>query len=363
MSLSAACSCRVLTVTVAVAVLALVFATAPLAAEAACPAPTSGTLPSAGGGFGTFAFCGGTFDDLLATSGCPRETALFFYNRPDGAWTVWVPGATVAEVNAPIRALFPAGIPENTIFTARCDAGGPSPEERLAQSMLLVPTDLPGTWRAGGATASLIWIPAADSPLHECVAPAPAPIGLAVAPFMTGQLPQQQPPVSTLIESVAVFRSPADAAAAASAFDGYLTCWAGLVNAGKLKTELSEPSAATASSLSIATARGNVRASQLRLHSRSRPSTTYSGWLESDQTYTLIFIAEGNAVAKLWIGGNPSVQTAEGLDGMIQSATRKLRGPAQPAESEAAAAPEGGDQEAGAVNSGLLFEGPPPTLR
>ncbi|MFN8584199.1 MAG: hypothetical protein U0446_02590 [Dehalococcoidia bacterium] len=109
--------------TAVVAILALHVTAAPVPAHAACPPSTSGTLPPASGGFGTFGFCGGTFDDLLTTSGCPHDTALFFYNRPDGTWAVWLPGATVLEINAPIRALFPTGIPANTIFTARCDAG------------------------------------------------------------------------------------------------------------------------------------------------------------------------------------------------------------------------------------------------
>lgn len=81
----------------------------------------TGNLPLAGGGFGTFAFCGGTFEELLITSGCPEETAVFFYNKPDGAFAVWIPGSGVAVVNEEILDIFPGdAIPEGTIFTARC---------------------------------------------------------------------------------------------------------------------------------------------------------------------------------------------------------------------------------------------------
>ena len=51
-----------------------------------------GTKPPAAGGFGTFAFAGGTFAQLLSASGCPQATAgLFFYNKPDGAFATWIP--------------------------------------------------------------------------------------------------------------------------------------------------------------------------------------------------------------------------------------------------------------------------------
>ncbi len=41
-----------------------------------------GNQPPAGGGFGTFAFCGGTWEQLLEASGCPEATSVFFYNTP-----------------------------------------------------------------------------------------------------------------------------------------------------------------------------------------------------------------------------------------------------------------------------------------
>jgi hypothetical protein len=70
-------------------------------------------------GYGTFAFCGGTFAELLEASGCPASTAVFFYNKPDGKFAVWIPGAEVGVVNDEIMALF-TFIPKGTIFTARC---------------------------------------------------------------------------------------------------------------------------------------------------------------------------------------------------------------------------------------------------
>jgi hypothetical protein len=82
---------------------------------------SAGTLPPPSGGFGTFAFSGGPFTDLLATSACPMSTAVFFYNKPDGTFAAWIPGTTVAAANAAIMAIFPGdSIPAGTIFIARC---------------------------------------------------------------------------------------------------------------------------------------------------------------------------------------------------------------------------------------------------
>ncbi len=80
----------------------------------------NGFVPPAAGGFGTFEFCGGTFAQLLTASKCPAATSAFFYNKPDGGWAVWIPGAEVAAVNAPIMAMWPEQVPPHTIFTAKC---------------------------------------------------------------------------------------------------------------------------------------------------------------------------------------------------------------------------------------------------
>jgi hypothetical protein len=82
-----------------------------------------GNPPPAGGGFGTFAFCGGTWEQLLDASNCPEATSVFFYNTPQGDFEVWIPGSDVAAVNAEILARWPNEhnpIPEGTIFTAKC---------------------------------------------------------------------------------------------------------------------------------------------------------------------------------------------------------------------------------------------------
>jgi hypothetical protein len=82
-----------------------------------------GSPPPAGGGFGTFAFCGGTYEQLLDASNCPEATSAFFYNKPSGSFAVWIPGSDVAAVNDEIYSIFPSEhtpIPEGTIFTAKC---------------------------------------------------------------------------------------------------------------------------------------------------------------------------------------------------------------------------------------------------
>jgi len=93
-----------------------------------CPVGnTTGILygfpPPAAGGFGTFAFCGGTYAQLLAASKCPMATSAFFYNKPSGTFAVWIPGAEVAAANAEIYSIFPSEhtpIPAGTIWTAKC---------------------------------------------------------------------------------------------------------------------------------------------------------------------------------------------------------------------------------------------------
>jgi hypothetical protein len=79
-----------------------------------------GTKPPFGGGYGTFAFAGGTLDELMAASGCPRGTVVSFFNKPDGGFAVWIPGTEIVIVNAEFIALFGGGVPAGTIFTVRC---------------------------------------------------------------------------------------------------------------------------------------------------------------------------------------------------------------------------------------------------
>ncbi len=81
-----------------------------------------GTKPPSSGGYGTFSFGGGTFPQLLSAAGCPETTSVFFWNKPDGAFAVWIPGSQVAIVNAEFLAIFNATppLPEGSLFTARC---------------------------------------------------------------------------------------------------------------------------------------------------------------------------------------------------------------------------------------------------
>jgi hypothetical protein len=117
---------RIATATVVV-LLATLFAASMAGAQTATPtAGTGGILlgdAPTGSGFATFAFGGGSFEQLLEASGCPEATSTFFYNRPDGGFSVWVPGATIVEVNANILALFASGIPAGAIFSASCGGG------------------------------------------------------------------------------------------------------------------------------------------------------------------------------------------------------------------------------------------------
>lgn len=80
----------------------------------------SGALPASG--FGLFVFSGGTEVQLLAASGCPRETAAFWASDGAGGFLIYVPGTAVAAVNMPWLDQFPAGIPDNTALLGRCHA-------------------------------------------------------------------------------------------------------------------------------------------------------------------------------------------------------------------------------------------------
>jgi hypothetical protein len=80
-----------------------------------------GNKPPAGGGFGSFVYGGGSFADLVTASGCPQESAAYFYNKPNGSFAVYIPGTQVSIVNQDIMGLFPNdSIPLGTIFLGRC---------------------------------------------------------------------------------------------------------------------------------------------------------------------------------------------------------------------------------------------------
>ena len=78
----------------------------------------SGAVP-ADGGVGLIVFGGGSSAQLLAASGCPVSTAAFWASK-DGGFVTYVPGTTVAAVNAGWIATFPNGIPANIALMARC---------------------------------------------------------------------------------------------------------------------------------------------------------------------------------------------------------------------------------------------------
>jgi hypothetical protein len=105
---------------------ALLFATlaAPLA-QAQAPLPdgsgriVGGSIP-ADGGFGLVVFTGGTYDQLVAASGCPASRVAFWVTQA-GAFIVYVPGTNVGAVNAPFEGAFPNRmVPPYTPFVGRC---------------------------------------------------------------------------------------------------------------------------------------------------------------------------------------------------------------------------------------------------
>ncbi len=81
----------------------------------------AGNKPPAAGGFGSFSFGGGTFEQLLTASACPKETSAFFHNKADGTFAVYIPGTAIGVVNEEMMTLFPNNtIPLGTIFLGRC---------------------------------------------------------------------------------------------------------------------------------------------------------------------------------------------------------------------------------------------------
>jgi hypothetical protein len=105
---------------------AVVFAmVGPLSVRAQTPAPDvsgriiSGSIPTTGG-FGLVVFGGGSYDQLVAASGCPAVRVAFWVTQ-GGSFIVYVPAATVGAVNAPFESAFPnRTIPTSTPFVGRC---------------------------------------------------------------------------------------------------------------------------------------------------------------------------------------------------------------------------------------------------
>ena len=80
---------------------------------------TTGSIPAAGG-FGLVVFGGGTSTQLVAASGCPAATAVYWASNAEGNFDSYVPGTGIAVVNAAWTARFEQGIPESTPLLGRC---------------------------------------------------------------------------------------------------------------------------------------------------------------------------------------------------------------------------------------------------
>lgn len=83
------------------------------------PELIGGSIPKAGG-FGLFVFGGGSNEDLLKASGCPKETATFWATNASGQFVTYIPGAGVQAVNNAWNQLFPNAIPYRTALIGRC---------------------------------------------------------------------------------------------------------------------------------------------------------------------------------------------------------------------------------------------------
>ncbi len=90
------------------------------APEVVPPSILSGEAPPPVGGYALFVFSGGTYEDLLAVTGCSEATATFWATSIDGAFVWYLPAVTVAAVNAPWEGLFDGAIPPDTALMGRC---------------------------------------------------------------------------------------------------------------------------------------------------------------------------------------------------------------------------------------------------
>ncbi len=84
------------------------------------PEITSGDPPPPEGGFALFVFGGGSYQELLAASGCGPETAVFWATSADGQFVWYLPAVTVAAVNAAWEGVFESQIPPGTALMGRC---------------------------------------------------------------------------------------------------------------------------------------------------------------------------------------------------------------------------------------------------
>lgn len=85
------------------------------------PPPASGAqsaLPARG--FGLFVFAGGSNAQLVASVACSASTLTFWATNAAGEFDTYVPGVSIAAVNAGWNARFPNGVPSNTPLIGRC---------------------------------------------------------------------------------------------------------------------------------------------------------------------------------------------------------------------------------------------------
>ena len=94
----------------------------------------SGSLP-ADGSFGLIVFGGGSFDQLVAATGCPAPQVTFWVTV-SGAFLVDVPATSgVGAVNAPFEGAFPnRTIPLYTPFIGRCVPTAAQPQVTLSDN-------------------------------------------------------------------------------------------------------------------------------------------------------------------------------------------------------------------------------------
>lgn len=98
------------------------FASAPAAAAPEPPSTSGkivgGTIPTQG--YGLVVYGGGSKDELLTASSCPKTSAAFWASTADGSFVTYIPAASVAVVNAAWDSQFPGGVPASTALIGRC---------------------------------------------------------------------------------------------------------------------------------------------------------------------------------------------------------------------------------------------------
>lgn len=304
----------------------------------------SGTLPPLGGGWGTFSYCGGTFEELLQTTECPTATAAFFYNKPDGTWAVWIPGATVAAVNSEIKALFPSAIPEATIFTARCTTVGVTArtEDAFAESLLLQKSDLPNGWVEQPPSTSSSSGP---NPLASCFTTVPYPTGTAARSFNFIDFWR-------FAESLAVYGDPGDATAAVTARQGFAKCMAAVLTSGALDDGQSSFTAVTVAPLALPGLPAGGHANRIGFKVKSR--STSGATSEVSGSYDIIYFANGRVAAQLITLALVLPWPEQQLGDIVQRANAKIRQQPATTSAQSSDTPEDATESAASDVAGFL---------